>query len=356
MNKILLICVLQFYVRSALAQSTKNFNPDISANFLGLFLSGTDISNDRSNVPHNGFSLQEAEIQFTADVDPYTKASVLMAVGQETGDVGYVIDPEEIFIETISLPYVTLKAGKFKLALGKHNQLHAHAYPFVDVPLIHQAILGDEGLNESGISAAVLLPAKWYSEIVLQIFSLTNENLYSSPKSRQSGGLVHLKNLWDINSDLTFELGLSATEGRNQFDENSSVIGIDLTSKWRPASGGKYQAFIWSAEYLQSQRRGLTDTNTGNSIAQLGGGATWLQYQFNERWWIQARYEYLGLPHPEEIPFQNKQSILLGFFPSEFSGFRLQYDRINTQGKEDIDHAIALQYNISIGAHPAHAY
>ncbi|MDZ4660266.1 MAG: hypothetical protein SGJ18_01470 [Pseudomonadota bacterium] len=356
MTKLLPILIFCAFPLGALAQNTKAFNPDISANFLGLFLSGTDISNDRLDVPHNGFSLQEAEIQFTADVDPYTKAKVLLAVGQEAGDPGFVIEPEDVFIETISLPHMILKAGKFKLALGRHNELHAHAFPFVDAPLIHQTLLGDEGINESGVSAAILIPAKWYSEIVLQAFSLSNETIFNSPKSRHSGGLVHIKNLWDLSSDLTLELGLSAAEGRNQLDRNSSIFGIDLTSKWRPEKGGKYHALIWSTEYLQANRRGFTEPTTAETTEKLGGVATWIQYQFAERWWLQLRYEYVGLPHPDVIPFQNKQSILLGFLPSEFSGFRMQYNRINTQGKNNVDHVVALQYNISIGVHPAHTY
>src|SRR4051812_21862132 len=49
----------------------KAFNPDISANFLGLILRDTGSSNNPGVVPHNGLSLQEAELQFTSDVDPY---------------------------------------------------------------------------------------------------------------------------------------------------------------------------------------------------------------------------------------------------------------------------------------------
>ncbi len=334
----------------------KAFNPDIGVNFLGLFQRGTGISDDRTQVPHNGFSLQEAEFQFSADVDPYMRAVALFAVAQESGAAGYGIDPEEVFLESISLPSVTIRAGKMKLALGKHNMLHTHAFPFIDAPLIHQQLLGDEGLNETGVSAAVLLPVSWYSEFIVQGFSLTNEDLYASPKSGDIGALARIKNLLDLSDDLTMEFGLSGTSGKNQFDRTSSVLGADLTFKWRPSIGGKYHALIWSTEYLNGDRPGRTDSTSGEPTEKLGGAATWVQYQFAERWWIQGRYEYVGLPHDDAIPFQNKQSALIGFFPSEFSGIRFQYDRITTQGKDNADHTFALQYNVSIGAHPAHAY
>src|SRR3989338_178378 len=144
-------------ISTATVSKGKAFNPDIGANFLGLWQRGTGISDNRTAVPHNGFSLQEAELQFSADVDTYLKAVALFSVKQESGEAGFGIDPEEVYVESISLPGVTVRAGKFKLAMGKHNQLHAHAFPFIDAPLIHQQLLGDEGLNEPGAAAAVLL-------------------------------------------------------------------------------------------------------------------------------------------------------------------------------------------------------
>jgi hypothetical protein len=331
------------------------FNPDISANFLGLFLRGTNVSDDRNEARHNGLSLQEAEIQFTADVDPYLRASALLAIAQEEGGTEYAAEPEEVFLETISLPGWTLRAGKFKLALGKHNQLHAHAFPFIDAPLIHQRLLGEEGLNENAVSASYLVPVNWFSEIQLQAFSLTNEEVFASPRSGDTGGLAHLKNLWDFSDDLTMELGLSGVVGKNFYDENTSIFGADLTFKWRPSVGGKYQALIWSSEYLAADKRGFID-ESGEPQERLSGWASWVQYQFAERWWVQARVEQAGLAAAGNTPRQDRQSALIGFFPSEFSGLRLQYDHENTEGRPKTDHVFSLQYNISIGAHPAHAY
>lgn len=356
-----ILCLTAVRISSAQAQTTeatapkpKGFNPDIGVNFLGLFQGGTATSNDRTDGNHDGFSLQEAELQFSADVDPYLRGVALMSVSQEAGTTEFGFEPEEVYAESISIPVVTIRGGKFKLALGKHNQLHTHAFPFVDAPLIHQQLLGDEGLNEVGLSTAVLIPVSWYSEIILQVFSPSNEDLFNSPSSRDVGGLARLKNLWDLTDDLTLELGLSGTMGKNQFDEFSSVIASDLTMKWRPAEGGKYHALIWSTEYLDGLRHGLTDATTSASAEKLGGLVTWLQYQMAERWWVQGRYEYVGIPHSNSISTETKQSALIGFFPSEFSGFRVQYDHNRSLGKSD--HTVALQMNVSIGAHPAHAY
>ena len=244
----------------AMAQNA--FNPNISANFLGAWERGTALSDDRTQTPRNGFQLQEAELQMMSDVDPYMKANVLLSISQQDNrnhTTDYGIDPEEVYLESTSLPYVTIRAGKFKMALGKHNMLHTHAFPFIDAPLIHQLVLGDEGLNETGVSAAALIPVSWFSEVTVQAFSTDNEDLYNSPNSGDVAGLAKFKNLFDLTDDLTMEIGVSGTAGQNQFSQTSTVLAGDLTFKWRPSVGGKYRALIWQTEYLNADRPGLLE-------------------------------------------------------------------------------------------------
>lgn len=374
---ILFVCLLGLLPSvSPAAESSpsrgKAFNPDISVGFLTLAQQGTGISDSRTAIPRKGVRLQEAELHFSADVDTYLRAVTVFALEQEGGNADYKFAPEEVYAETISLPVVTLKAGKFKVAVGRHNLMHTHAFPFIDAPLIHQQLLSDEGLNEKGVSAAVLLPfVPWFSEVTLQGFSLDNSALFAGRSSGDLGGLAHLKNLWDLSESTTMELGLSGLGGNNQFGKKTTVVGADLTLKWRPSSGGKYHSLVWSSEYLLGQRNGQTadrdvddPANPGTNVTitestrELGGLATWLQYQFAERWWLQGRYEYVGLPKSRtpSIADVSKQSALIGFLPSEFSGLRFQWDRIHDRARTRVDYAYSLQLNVSIGAHPAHAY
>ncbi len=354
-RNIIYVLVLLFSLSSlaafaaAGAGASKAFNPDISANFLGLVLRDTRGSNLRTDARHNGISFQEGELQFTADVDPYFRASALFSVAQKDNSTDFGIDPEEVYAESIALPVVTVRIGKFKAALGKNNQLHTHAYPFIDQPLINQDLLGTEGLNEAGVSAAALVPAPWFVELTLQGLGTNNAKIFNSQQSGDYAGVASLKNLWDLSDSATFEFTVFGTEGPNAGGGQSYVYGSDAIMKWRPAEGGKYKALIWQTEYLRGNL-------LRQATPQLSGIASWLQYQFAERWWVQARAEYEGLqPKSMELGSKRKQSLLLGFFPSEFSGFRVQYDHLLADGQKD-GHDIALQWNFSIGAHPAHAY
>ena len=345
--------------------SGKAFNPDVSVNFLGLLRHDTAASEDRATAPYNGLSLQEAEIQFFSPVDAYLNAVALFSIEEENGEFG--IDPEEVYLETTTLPYVTVRAGKYKLALGKHNQLHTHAFPFIDAPLFQTKITGDEGLNASAVSAAALVPLPWFSELTVQGYSLANEALYGDASTTpgttvgaptgKAGFLTRYRNLWEFGDDATLEFGLSGAKGKNAYGRNTTAVGGDLTLKWRPAEGGKYHALIWNTEYLRATRLGRLDPGgSGLNDARIGGAATYVQVQFAERWWIQARAEILGLPKNDVEPNHTKQSALLAFFPSEFSGFRLQVDHERDHARPKSDHAVTLQYNVTIGAHPAHAY
>ncbi len=344
------------------SSAVQSLNPDTSINFLTLYKQSKRKGSDRTE-PDGGFSLQEAELQFTANVDPYLRASILLSVhpAEEDATAGtassgpaepeeksWAIEPEEVFLETIALPYVTIKAGRFHTALGRHNGLHAHAFPFIDAPLIHQNLLGEEGLTENGLSASALVPVPWFLEATVQAVQGDSPALFASQSASDGATVYRLRNLFELSDASTLDFGFSAAAGQNFYDSRSTVEGVDLTYKWRPISGGKYTALILAGEYLQGAIKGREEG------AKQRGQAAWIQYQFAERWWIQARSEEADAPHQDSERLR-KNSALLAFYPSEFSGVRLQLDRTTGGGEKALD-TVMLQGNLSIGAHPAHTY
>ncbi len=351
-------------------------NPDMSLNALMLY-TNSNRGNHIFDSERNGPSLQSADLLFTADVDPYSKLTAVFGIHQEQAtsparEGEWKIEPEELFVETLEIPSLTLRAGRFNAAVGKHNMLHPHAFPFVDAPLINSNLLGEEGLNDVGLSAAWLAPLPWYMELTAQVLSgrpeadATETAYFNNGSANASVHLLHLKNLVDLSDSLTAEMGLSGIKGSNEFPDGAGISqigatsfwGADLTFKWRPVEGGKYRALVWSTEYLNRR------INRPTAYNQAEGYASWLQYQLTQRWWVQVRSDYLQAwesavtPEALDMPlFQRKVSALIGFFPSEFSGVRLQYSQ-NLDGKPDVDpeKKVYLQFNFSIGSHPAHAY
>lgn len=356
----------------AQSRGATSMNPDISLSLLVGYKNAKRVGATKTE-PGGGFSLDEAELQFQADVDPYFRAVATFSVhpeeeeGSENEGEGtaatedpaagtaaaeekhFAIEAEEAYLETLSLPNLTLKAGRFHTAMGRHNSLHRHAYPFIDAPLINQRLLGEEGLTETGVSAAALAPLPWYMEATLQAVQGDSPTLFASESSTDTAMVYQLRNLWDLSDATTLDFNLSGTSGANQYGERSNVGAADFTVKWRPTSGGRYQALLFTAEYMAGKVEGRPVDE------EQAGYAAWIQYQFAERWWAQLRTEE-AKSKDEGAVAEKKISALIAFYPSEFSGLRMQIDQLSDADRDHPLRTFLLQGNIVIGAHPAHAY
>ena len=109
------------------------------------------------------------------------------------------------------------------------------------------------------------------------------------------------------------------------------------------------KALIWQSEYLYFTR------DRGREPFTRGGGLySSLQHQFARRWWIQGRYDLLGVPKFDDGR-KHRWSTLLAFVPSEFSAIRLQHSYTSQERGSPVNQLL-LQFNYTIGSHPAHQY
>jgi hypothetical protein len=328
-------------------------NPAISAAgvVVGGYSTRSTSAGAASAIPDDlrtGIQLQEVELRASAIVDPYFRADISLAGNTE--GVAF----EEAYVSTLEIPHVTLRAGQMKAAVGRHNLLHTHAFPFLTAPLPWRALIGPEGLNDPGISAEVLLPLPFYTELTAQAFAgewlpLEGSAQQDLRKDRDLAYVGHLKTLFELSDSTTLEVGASYVGGRNGFGGATHVIAGDLTLKWKPIEAERYQGFDWTTEYMWVERGHAPSERT------RGGGYTAVRYQFAQRWWVQARGALLGLPASED-PRVVRGEALVAFVPSEFSALRLQYAIEHEEDAEDLVHEVFAQLVFSIGPHPAHAY
>lgn len=338
-------------------------NPAISAN--GLFYAGgtsrsRDADYDTTGELGTGFTIQEIELQASAIVDPYFRADVVLAGNLD--EVGF----EEAYLTTLELPRITIRGGLFPAALGRHSPLHTHAFPFLTAPLPWRQLIGPEGLRDPGVSVDVLLPLPFYAEINAQAFrgdwapfeggvqddptTPADETVADKRRPEDFAYVGHLKTLFDLSDSSTLEVGGSYVGGRNGFGGVTSVVGGDVTFKWRPVEAERYRGLDWTTEYLLVNRADAPDSRTS------GGAYTAVRYQFDQRWWAQARGAVMGLPAADNNPRTWRAEALIAFIPSEFSALRLQYAFEKAERGGLSIHEVFLQTIFSIGPHPSHAY
>lgn len=354
MRSFISIAIIGLLTQPSLAQGLSkrargnSFNPQIGLNTLFSY------KNTNKDTSSDGFSFDEAELQFSSDVDAYFRAEATIAIHKEVeeeshGDhthshTSYAVEPEEVFVETTSLPAVTLKAGKFLVDFGKINRTHTHALPFVDKGLLQENVFGDEGLSEVGAGISGLVPLPWFSELSYSALQGDNESVFNADDKHALAHVARFTNLFELSQSSTIELGFSGATQSAHEESKTNIYGADLTFKWKPVNLGKYNSFAWSTEYINKDKK-------GESSSEVKGVSSYLKYQTSQRTFVQYRYEDLTVDSSDK----SSHSALLAYVPSEFSSIRLQYDQIDDGGDED-EKKVTLQFNISIGAHPAHNY
>ena len=106
------------------------------------------------------FNLGESELTLSANVDPYFSAQMTAAITAEDE-----IEVEEAFFRTLALPSgFTAKGGRFFSGFGYLNEVHAHAWDFVDQPLAYQAFFGGQ-FKQDGLQVKWLAPTDLFVEL-----------------------------------------------------------------------------------------------------------------------------------------------------------------------------------------------
>jgi len=386
---------------SAPARNSSAFNPSISVilagnyadlsqdpgdfNFAGFMPSGGEIG-----PGERGFNLGESEVTFAASVDPYFTAALTLALSA-AGELGV----EEAFARTTSLPAgLSLKGGRFFSGFGYLNEIHAHAWDFVDQPLVYQAFYGGQ-YAQDGVQVKWLAPTELFLE-----FGAETGNGGEFPGTRLGRNGLNGATLFthvggDLGDSIGWRAGLSwvdmDAEDRayedvdsagnavvNSFTGSSETWIVDATFKWTPASSTRRQAFKLQAEFMRRTEDGSLAYDVegaglnGSYRSEQDGWYVQGVYQFNPRWRFGVRYDELdsgstriGLVQsgdllasdfPLLLPASpSRITTMIDFSPSEFSRLRAQYAWDDSRDAET-DRQLLLQYIYALGAHGAHKF
>ncbi len=326
---------------------SRDFNPAISLNALFLLAGfpGWSDAVDRAEGLESGARLQEAELQFSAAVDPYTSADFIFSF--EDGELGI----EEGYVTSNVLPHgVGLRAGQMFVPLGHENTLHTHQLPFIQRSLFGGAVFG-EALSEFGAEVSWLPATPWFLELRGAAYN-GDDALFDGAGDWDLAYLTGVDALWDVSEEATFSLGadyLAGPNGNGTPDDTawSQLFSVVARYKWRSARRLRSRGYELLAEYQFAQRGAPTGTpaDIARGFYALG------KLQFARRWWVQGRFDLLD---PSAETSTKRGAVMLAFVPSEFGALRFQTAVVDAPS--DTYAELQLQYNFTLGSHPAHAY
>jgi hypothetical protein len=355
---------------------------------------------------NNGFNFREAEIAFSATVDPYFDASLYLSVDGD-GEV----ELEEGWLQTRGLPYgLRLKAGKFLSDFGYINRQHPHQWDFVDQNLPYLNLLGAHGLQDTGVQVTWLPKLPFYTLIGAELAQGDQERFGATLDEAERdelglGGTESGPRLWtafakvapDLGERHALQFGVSYAYNRqhqevhghshehvhedgeievefheNGLDGDAALWGLDLVYKYDGDGAQGHRDFKFQTEYL----RAIKDLEIASSPHPevVGAGRTFTTdglyaqavYGFAPRWTAGLRYDVLGLtnevsggPVDQDFGSSDRWTLDVTWNLSEFSRLRAQYaknDILVEPGERERFDAFYLQFIVSMGSHGAHAF
>jgi hypothetical protein len=372
------------------------FNPAMSLILAGTYgglqrsptVPATGFSMSANPGHQQGFNLGESELGISATIDPDYRGAATLSLAPAGG-----VTVENAFVQTSSLGNgVNLKFGRYFSGLGYLNEQHAHAWDFVDQPLVY-ATLWNNQLGEDGVQLKWVAPTDTFIELGGEVgrgrgfpgSDRTKNGAGSGVLFAHIGDDIGIEHSWRAGASLhqTRRVNALSTDAinpliNNSFSGDSRTAGLDLVWKYSPNGNTANRYLKVQGEYFQRKESGMLTYDAGIPAATLGPitdtyantqSGWYLQsvYQFMPNWRSGIRYDRMN-PGTASVGALNAGNIaanygfnpsratwMLDYSPSEFSRLRLQLARDNSRlGLPD--NQLFLQYIMSLGAHGAHQY
>ncbi|MCB2230196.1 hypothetical protein KQH82_05735 [bacterium] len=382
--KVLCLTASVLLCLTGVAFSQTTLNPDISLiGDMKVFSHNDSTRTDESEKLN--LADPEMELYVSGYLNPYASATATVA-----WHPGANAEIEEIYATFHrGLPLgMNIRAGKYRLEFGRLNTTHPHAYSFIKMPLVHGALLGEEGLNDMAIRSAFLLPTgDAYTELMGAILKgdalqghshgeeeeSEEEHGHGSDERVDPGFLGRLTTSLAVSesSELAFgatvvnsvyELVEHEHDGEAESEEDPTqlrawLLGGDIKYKWKPS---RYTSLQLEAEAIARRE----EQHEGDDITSYGGYA-YCDYRFRQRYNIGSIVEWLRQKHAHEheegeIEIHQMDTWRLGMFagfaPVEETSLLRLAGHWTEPEEGDGFWEVTLQLVFSLGPHQPHNF
>lgn len=365
---------------------------------------------DASHGDGNGFAIGESELVLSATVDPWLDAKFI-----GTFDGHGSAEVEEAWLQTRLLPAgLKVKAGKFLSDIGYQNSQHPHAWDFDDQNLAYRALLGEHGLNDSGVQLTWLPDTPVYLLLGAEALQGSDQERFGSVVAADDAASVlapgagalpapdngprlltaFARAAPDLGDNHALQLGVTLARARQHqqvidpdgaalsgdeyaLDGHETLYGADLVYKYDSTGEAGEGDLKLVAEYLLLHKD-MTVAGADAGATFSGGGAAtpgaavsgrqdgyYVQatYGIAPRWQLGLRYDAAGASNElteagarSALPESTRGTVALSWLPSEFSRLRLQAAKGRLDGGATELDQVMLSYTLSLGPHGAHRF
>jgi hypothetical protein len=339
-------------------------NPDISLVGDMRAIGRSAETADSTGLKQFEFEFAELEFDFNAYLNPYMRADVFVGIH----GTGPEIDIEEAVLTVLrGLPAaLQLSVGQYLLDFGKINTQHPHQWDWMDRPLMHRTMLGEEGLKALGARLTTLIPV---GESALGISASAFSG--SAFESHEHGADEHTEE--EVAADImgsgrvslfhqfsdswSTEFGVSYLGGNyDPVEPLSTHMGaVDWKLRWRPNS---YQAFVLVFETMSSDREVAEEDSLSVTLSTVDarGAFTSAELQWRKRWSAGGFFDWSQdavVPDVEATAY----GAFLDFWPvEETARIGLVYRHQTSDAYAYDDDTLTLQFVWSMGPHRVHIF
>jgi len=356
---------------SAFAQTMSN--PDISVIADTRAVYRTDETAKGLGVRSTRFEFAESELNIGAYLNPYMRADVAFGLHGVEG-------PFEIGEASVKilrgLPFsLQIEAGQYFLDFGRINQQHSHQWAWIERPLMHRTMLGEEGLRTLGANLSTL-QAIGDNALTISVNAFNgdafaahdhdhSEETQTEDVTNEIAGAPIMYagsiSLFREMSDATnMDIGGSWIAGEYDAVENLNLLmgTANVKVKWRP---DKYRAVDWVIETAFSDRDVVLEPedSTGSETidkVQATGVFSALQVRFRRLWDVGGFVDYT-----QDASIDGMETSAFGFFagfmPAEETARISIVVRRETSDLVDFDDTSAtIQFLWALGPHRPHQF
>lgn len=304
-------------------------------------------------------SFHELELSLVGPVNPYASAEVYVGVH---GTEGLEIEEAKLVLDRYLPARLGLTIGRYLQDFGQLNTVHLHAYPWVERPLMHTELFGEDGVVDTGVRLDWIAPVETVTlrasagAVRGDLFAgghvhAADTSVAAAEEVPPDIGYTGRIDLFaEPSDDVSFLLGGSVLHGKHDPAENAKATWIDADLKVR-LDLGPYRTLVVSAETVF----GSLDATAEAPASDPNGFFTAADLRANKRWNLGGFAESATAREDDNLRTSRWGGFLGLALMEETTVFRLVTAVTDPDGG-DPSTDVTIQALFGLGPHRPHRY